>query len=223
MKKRISALALVLIIVLLASCQTGAGDGTEQTENAIYTQTITLCALSPEKISSLEDIVPLMSQRLEHMGYGGNCSVNGEDVALTVTSDHEIMRDERDDIIRRLCTSGELTFDDSDGEPRLTRADFESVSCRFDERYYIDVTLKDESMPKYAELVSQAFEKWQSVNNFIALSCDDEVLAKVTVSGDDGTAKTVSFSGLLTKDDAEWIVYAYENPLPTAFTDKNKK
>lgn len=223
MKKRIAALLLVLIIILLTSCQTGAGEGTEQTDNALYTRTITLCALSPEKISSLEDIVPLMSQRLEHMGYGGNCAVNGEDIALTVTSDHEIMRDERDDIIRRLCMSGELTFGDSDGEHHLTRADFESVSCRFDERYYIDVTLKEESMPKYAELVSQAFEKWQSVNNFVALSCDEEVLAKVTVGADDGTAKTVSFSGLLTKDDAEWIVYAYENPLPAALTEKNKK
>lgn len=31
--------------------------------------------------------------------------------------------------------------------------------------------------------------------------------------------QTVSFSGTLTKDMAEWIVYAYENPMPIALKE----
>ena len=114
MKKKTAAVLLILAIVLLTSCQTGGGDA-EQQESALYTQTITLCVLNPGNSSSLENILPIMSQRLEHMGYGGSCAVSGDDISLSVTSDHEIMRDEREEIIRRMCMSGELTFDDSDG------------------------------------------------------------------------------------------------------------
>ena len=222
MKKKTAAVFLILAIVLLTSCQTGGGGDAEQQESALYTQTITLCALNPDNSSSLENILPIMSQRLEHMGYGGSCAVSGDDISLSVTSDHEIMRDEREEIIRRMCMSGKLTFDDSDGNHYLTCADFESVSCRFDERYYIDVTLNDEGAEKYAELVLQVFEKWQSVENFVALSCDGKVLAKVTVGSENEASKTVSFTGLLTGNDAEWIVYAYENPLPAELTEKEE-
>ena len=66
------------------------------------------------------------------------------------------------------------------------------------------------------------FEKWQSVENFVALSCDGQVLAKVTVGSENEASKTVSFTGLLTGNDAEWIVYAYENPLPAELTEKEE-
>lgn len=219
-KNKAVALILVFLLIFMTACgaSTKSTDG-EEDSGAIYTQQITLCALQSDNSSSLEQVTSSVNRRIERMGYGGSCSVSEEKAIITLTCDHEIMRDEREDIIRRLCMSGDITFGDSDGDGYLTRADFVGVSCRFDERYYIDVSLGETGVEKYAALAESAYEKWQSVNNYITLNCDGEELARVTVSGANERVDTVSFSGKLDYNTAEWIVYAYEDPLPFQLTE----
>lgn len=219
-KKRALALILAFLLLFLTACgaNTDGTDGEEEND-AVYTQQITLCALQSDNSSSFEQVTSPVNRRIERMGYGGSCSVSEEKVTVTLTCDHEIMRDERADIISRLCMSGDITFGDSDDDGYLTRADFTTVSCRFDERYYIDVSLNETGMEKYASLAASAYEKWQSVKNYITLCCDGEELARVTVNGRDAETDTVSFCGTLAKETAEWIVYAYEDPLPFPLTE----
>lgn len=144
-KKKLTAVFLALLLVFFTSCGANTESDSE-TDNgaAIYTQTISLCALHSEDSGLINQVAPHLSSRADSMGYGGSCAERDEEVSLIITSDHELMRDERDEIVKRICMSGNLTFDDSDGNTFLSRSDFESVSLRFDNGYFIDVTLTAE-------------------------------------------------------------------------------